>query len=121
MRLGESVSTPLVGTVIPKATGNNEMAAAGSLCAIERPEVSLVQATASERAGDLLLWLNNLSAGAVTTGIDFPDMPVRAARWGNVFEGGQQAVAVVNGSVRISLEPGETKSLALELGRKGTL
>ena len=123
MRLGEAVSTPLVGTVVPTAkvpaaNGGHEMGPSGSLCVIERPEVRLVQATASEREGDLLLWLNNLSTGAVTTGIDFPDMPVRAARWGNVFEGSQDSVAVVGGSVHISLAPGETKALTLELARK---
>jgi hypothetical protein len=118
MRLGESVSTPLVGAVVPTATGRNEMAPSGSLCAIERPEVRLVQATASEREGDLLLWLNNQSTAEVTTGIEFPDIAVRAARVGNVFEGSQAAVPVVDGSVHISLEPGETRALTLELARK---
>ena len=120
MRLGESVSTPLVGTVVPLAGGGKEMPPSGSLCAIERPEVRLVQATASDREGDLLLWLNNQGADEVTTAVEFPDIAVRAARVGNVFEGGQDAVPVADGSVRISLKPGETKALALDLVPKGS-
>ena len=120
MRLGESVSTPLVGTVVPLAGGGKEMAPSGSLCAIERPEVRLVQATASDREGDLLLWLNNQATGEVTTAVEFPDITVRGARVGNVFEGSQAAVPVADGSVRISLKPGETKALALDLLPKGS-
>ena len=89
------------------------------MCAIDRPEVRLVQATASDREGDLLLWLNNQATDEVTTASTFPDIAVRAARVGNVFEGSQDAVPVADGSVRISLKPGETKALALDSGAQG--
>ena len=113
MRLGESVGAPLVAAVVPLSPGGHQMAASGSLCAIERPEVRLVQATASHGGGELLLWLDNLAGGEVVTGVEFPDMAVTGARLGTVFEDDQVEVPVVAGSVRVRLKAGETKALAL--------
>ena len=73
-RLGESVSTPLVAAVVPSGADHEPTAPSASLCVIERPEVRLVQATASRGGGHLLLWLNNLASEQVTTRIDFPGL-----------------------------------------------
>jgi hypothetical protein len=113
MRLGESVSARLVAAVVPSVARHEETAPSGSLCVIGRPEVRLVQATASRAGGRLLLWLNNLADNDVTTAIDFPDLVVKAAMIGTVFEEDQVGLPVVGGSVRVSLKAGETRALSL--------
>ena len=113
MRLGESVSARLVAAVVPSGAGNEATPPSGSLCTIGRPEIRLVQATASRGGGRLLLWLNNLAEGEVTTGIEFPDLVVREAVIGTVFEEDQVAIPVVGGSVSVSLKAGETRALSL--------
>lgn len=114
-RLGESASTPLVATVVPSGAHHEATPSSASLCEIERPEVRLVQATASKGGGHLLLWLNNLADSEVTTRIDFPALVVKAAVIGTVFEEGQVGLPVVGGSVQVSLKPGETRALSLPI------
>ncbi len=113
MRLGESVSTPLVGVVLPGPVGGGRGPAAGSLCRVERPEVRLVQAGPAAGGGELLLWLNNLAEEEVATKVEFPDLVVTEARIGDVFEGSRQELTVSGRSVRVVLKPGETKALAV--------
>jgi hypothetical protein len=112
-RLGESVSTPLVATVVPSGAHHDETSPSASLCVIERPEVRLVQATASTGGGHLLLWLNNLATDEVTTRIDFPGVVVEAAMIGTVFEENQVGLPVAGRSLQVSLKPGETRALSL--------
>lgn len=112
-RLGEAASTPLVATVVPTGAHHEATSPSASLCVIERPEVRLVQATASKSSGHLLLWLNNLAHEEVRTRIDFPALVVKAAVIGTVFEEGQVGVPVAGGSLQVSLKPGETKALSI--------
>jgi hypothetical protein len=111
-RLGESVSTPLVATVVP-AAAHHAATPSASLCLIERPEVRLLQATASREGGHLLLWLNNLANDEVTTRIDFPGLVVKAAMIGTVFEEDQVSLPSTGRSLQVSLKPGETRALSL--------
>jgi hypothetical protein len=115
-RLGDSISTPLVGAVAPSSMNGGQAAPSGSICAVERPEVSLVQATVSANGDDLLLWLNNLADGDVTTRVEFPGLSVRAAKLETVFEEGQVTLPVQARSVMVNLRAGETRALAVQLG-----
>jgi glycosyl hydrolase family 38 len=112
-RLGESVSTPLVGTVVPSDAHHEATAPSACLCEIERPEVRLVQATSSKGGGHLLLWLNNLASEQVTTRLDFPALVVKAATIGTVFEEDQVGLAMTGGPLQVTLKPGETRALSL--------
>lgn len=112
-RLGEAASTPLVATVVPSGAHHEKTSPSSGLCVIERPEVRLVQATASKGGNHLLLWLNNLGNDEVTTRIDFPALVVKAAMIGTVFEEGQVGLSVAGGSLEVSLKPGETRALSL--------
>ncbi len=112
-RLGESVSTPLVATVVPSGSHHEATAPSAGLCEIERPEVRLVQATASRGGGHLLVWLNNLASEPVTTRIDFPGLVVKAAMIGTVFEEDQVGLVMTGGSLQVRLKPGETRALSL--------
>jgi hypothetical protein len=118
MRLGESVSTPLVATVVPTGFEQPGSPATGSFCSIGRPEVRVVQMTAARGGEDLLLWLNNLAAYEVTTPVAFPDLSISDARLGTVFEQSQVPCAITAGSVQVSLRAGETKALALRATRR---
>jgi hypothetical protein len=113
IRLGESMSTPLVATVVRPGPDHETTSPAASLCVIERPEVRLVQATASTDGGHLLLWLNNLANDEVTTRIDFPGLVVQAAMIGTVFEEDQVGLPVAGGSLEVRLKAGETRALSL--------
>ena len=115
-RLGESLSTPLVAFVAPSSNGHGGSAPSGSLCAVDRPEVRLVQATGTKDGGGLLLWLNNLADDELTANVEFSDLSVKTAKLGTVFEAGQADAPVVDGKVAVTLKAGETRGLALELG-----
>ncbi len=118
-RLGDSISTPLVGAVVPSSMNGGNAPPSGSICAIERPEVRLVQATVASNGDDLVLWLNNLANGDVTTQVEFPGLSVRAAKLGTVFEEGQVVLPLHESSVAVNLKAGETRALALQLGASG--
>lgn len=119
-RLGESVASPLVAVVVPTSADGRAVPASGSFCAVQRPEVRLVQAGASKDGQALLLWLGNLAPDEVTTRVDFPDLAVERARLGTVFEEAQVERPVRDRSVTVSLRGGETKALCLELGPKAS-
>lgn len=113
MRLGESVSTPLIATVVPTGFEQPGSSPTGSFCAIGRPEVRLVQLTAARAGEDLLLWLNNLAEYEVTTAVTFPELSIGEARLGTVFEQAQVPCPISAGSVEVTLRAGETKALAV--------
>jgi hypothetical protein len=111
-QLGDSVSTPLVATIVPSTTGGG-LAASGSLCLIERGEVRLVQATPSRDGRELLLWLNNMAEEEVATTVRFPDLVVTTASSTTVFEDGRTDLVVQDNSTVVRLKAGETRALAV--------
>jgi len=115
-RLGESISSPLLAAVVP--AGDLPAAKApssGSFCSVERAEVRLQKATGSASGQNLLLWLNNLGPGQVTTAVSFGDLAPSKVKLVTVFEEDPIELAVVAGAVRVTLAAGETKALALSL------
>lgn len=116
-RLGESVSSPLVAALVPVVKQGPLRAPTGSFCSIERPEVRLQKATGSLSGQRLVLWLNNLGPGPVTTGVTFPDLAVSGASLATVFEEHPVEITVSAGAVQLTLGAGETKALVLDLKR----
>jgi hypothetical protein len=114
-RLGESVSSPLVAALVPAGRQGPVKAPSGSFCSIERPEVRLQKATGSLSGRRLVLWLNNLGPGPVTTEVAFPDLAVSGASLATVFEERPVEVTVAGGAVHVTLGAGETKALVLGL------
>jgi hypothetical protein len=112
-QLGDSVSTPMVATLVPSAAGPGTMAASGSLCLIDQGEVRLVQATPSRDGRELLLWLNNMADEEVATTVRFPDLVVTTASSATVFEEDRTDLVVRDGSAVVRLKPGETRALAV--------
>jgi hypothetical protein len=68
-RLGESVSSPLVAALVPAVRQGPLRAPTGNFW-----------------GHHLVLWLNNLGPGRVTTGVTFPDLAVSGASVATVFE-----------------------------------
>jgi hypothetical protein len=114
-RLGESVSSPLFPVLVPTGGREPPKETSGSFCSIEHPEVRLQKATGSASGQDLVLWLNNLGPGPVTTEVAFPDLEVSAASLATVFEEHPVELPLVAGAVRVKLLAGETKALTLRV------
>jgi hypothetical protein len=120
-RLAGEVTDPLVATLVPTGAVTPALGPVGSLFATDNPEVTLLQATASADGEQLVLWLNNLGAEEVATGVEFPGLEVRSATIGTVFEEQLAEVPVKGGRAVVSMKPGETRALMLRagLGRPG--
>jgi hypothetical protein len=115
-RLADEVTTPLSATLVPATATTPALGAAGSLCAIDRAEVRLLQATASADGEQLALWLNNLAAEEVSAEVAFPGLEVRSATVGTVFEEQIVEVPLRRGRAIVGLKPGETRALMLRAG-----
>jgi Glycosyl hydrolases family 38 N-terminal domain len=115
-RLAEDVSAPLSANLVPPTATTPAREADGSLCAVDRPEVRLLQAMASSDGEQLVLWLNNLAAEEITAEVTFPGFEVRSAAVGTVFEEQLVEVPLRHGCTPVSLKPGETRALMIRGG-----
>lgn len=115
-RLADELATPLLATLVPTSASVKALGQTGSLRGVENAEVRLLQATASADCGQLAVWLNNLAAGEVSTGVGFPEVGVRSATVGTVLGEQLAEVPFRNRRAVVNLKPGETRVLTLQLG-----
>lgn len=107
------VVRPLIGVLC--SVGHGRLPSTGSFCEIDRPDVSLVTMTPSRKGSALTFYLQSMAEAEVEAGLRFPSLPVLRVFTGTYQEEHPELVPAVGGWFRTRLQPGEYRSIRVDL------
>ena len=113
---GAAATSPLVGVCAPYGVAAmSETPDSGSFVTVTHPAVEISHLASARDGSGIAVFLYSLAGETVTTGLDIAQLPVVAAVEGTFLETDYADLALENGHLEVTINPGEFKTVVLKL------